>query len=250
MKYIITPLEENYKTIPMRVTEIESFNNCQFKHKFWKQEFATNDAFLFGTLVHSVLQAYFYKPEAGLNTLDLICRQYDAWCSTIYDYISLVENALLPQKYNIFTNEYKNIVEIECGKYLIILEGTIDAIGKDSNWWYTLIDFKTSKAEWKPEDYDAKIQKYLYTWMLAQLVGKDMIQSFDYIILTKHVKPRLQILSYTPDWEYIDKFVNTLFTDYVNALEVNIRNPSINKQCFFCPLKSTCPAQTTTSDSF
>jgi RecB family exonuclease len=63
------------------------------------------------------------------------------------------------------------VVEIEMGDYLIILSGTIDIISKKpDNGPYTLMDFKTSKAEWKPEQFDAKMQKFIYPWLLSKLV--------------------------------------------------------------------------------
>lgn len=251
MRIILTPLEENYQTITLRATELESFHSCAFKHKYAKKDFSNNDALLFGTLTHAVLQSYFFSSQAGMDTLDILCNTYQTWCDTIFKYIQLIEWANLTSQYRFICSEYKCISEIELGKYLVILEWTIDAISKDTNWRYTLIDFKTSKAERKPDQYESKLQKYIYTRLLSHLVGEDMVKGFDYIILTKHVKPRLQVLKYETKRDEINAFMKALLENYCTSLSTNMWNPKICTSCFFCPLKTTCPLkQIGTYDEF
>lgn len=251
MRTIIIPLQENYQMIQLRATELESFFTCAFKHKFWKQDFSNNDALLFGSLTHAVLQSFFINVKSGIDTLDILCAKYEERCKTIYDYICLVEADKLNEKYNIICSEYKCVTEIEMWKYLIILEGTLDMISKDDNGWFSIIDFKTSKAERKAETYDNKIQKHIYPRLLAQLVGRDRVQNFEYIIFTKHVKPRLQILKTEVKEQEADEFVKKLLEDYCFAYENNMRNPKICHTCFFCPVKDTCPLkQIGTNDDF
>ena len=248
MRVQLKPLQEWYKTIQLRATELESYFTCPFKHKFWKQDFSNNDALLFGSLTHAVLQSFFFSEKAGIDTLGILCPKYEDRCKTIYDYISLIEADQLHKKYSLICTEYKCVTEIEMWKYLIILEGTLDAISRDSNWWYTIIDFKTSKAEWKPETYDNKIQKYIYPWLLAQLVGEDNMHTFDYLIFTKHVKPRLQVLKTEMNWPETNEFIFNLLESYCFALENSMRNPKICHTCFFCPVKETCPLKQVGND--
>jgi len=251
MRIVLTPLEEQYQTIALRVTELESYFTCPFKHKFWKQDFANNEALHFGSLTHAVLQAFFFKPKAGIDTLDIICRSYEDRCKIIYNYLKLAEDNKLSEQYNLICTEFKCVIEIEMWKFLIILEGTIDVISRDDQGNYTLIDFKTSKAEWKPEQYENKIQKFLYPWLLAQLVGEEHVKAFDYLIFTKHVTPRLQQLKYVVDWNETNLFLKTLLTNYCFSFENSMWNPKICQVCFFCPLKATCPLKAEAqSDNF
>lgn len=251
MRIVFTPLETEYKTLQLRTTELESFHSCAFKHKYAKQEFSNNDALLFGSLTHAVLQAYFFSPEWGIYTLEILCREYEDRCKAIGSYLNLIDTNWLRDQYKLICTEYKWVAEIEMGKYLIILEGTMDAIARDHNGNYTLIDFKTSKAERKPEQYEAKLQKFIYPWLLSRLVGEDMVKSFDYIIFTKHVTPRLQILKYEVNREEVNKTLKDLLTDYCEAYDTNMWNPKICTSCFFCPLKTTCPLkQLGTFDEF
>jgi len=252
MRVILVPLEETYETIQVRTTELESFHTCAFKHKFAKQDFSNNDALLFGSLTHAVLQAYFFKPEAWYDTLDILCRGYEDRCKNIRDYIILTDANRLREQYSLICSEYQVVVEIEMGSHLVILSGTIDAISKEpNNGPYTLIDFKTSKAEWKPEQFDAKMQKFIYPWLLSKLVWEEMVKGFDYIIYTKHVTPRLQVLKYQCNRQEIEDLIKTILTDYTHALKTNMWNPKICTSCFFCPLKTTCPLkQLGTFDEF
>lgn len=250
MRITIQPLEQEYQTIQIRTTELESYHTCAFKHRFWKQEFSNNDALLFGSLTHAVLQAYFFSPEAGIETLGLICTSYEQRCSAIGDYLALIDSNLLRDQYKLICTEYKCVAEIEVGKYLIILEGTIDAISKIEDR-YTIIDFKTSKAERKPDQYESKIQKFIYPRLLSRFVGEDKVKAFDYMIFTKHVKPRLQILKYEVNREEVNKFISDLLIAYCESHSTNMRNPNICTSCFFCPLKTTCPLkQLGTFDEF
>lgn len=252
MRVIFQPLEQEYKTITLRTTELESFHTCAFKHKFAKQDFSNNDALLFGSLTHAVMQAYFFKPMGWVDTLDILCRSYTDWCGVIRDYIQLVQSERLDEKYNIICSEYKCVIEIELWKFLIILEWTIDMISKNIvTGKFSLIDFKTSKAERKPEQYEAKIQKFIYPRLLSKVAGEDTVESFDYIIFTKHVKPRLQVLKYEVNQTEIDTFLKSLLISYCEAYETNMWNPKICTSCFFCPLKTTCPLkQLGTFDEF
>ena len=252
MRIIFEPLEADYQTIEIRTTELESFHSCAFKHKFAKVDFSNNDALLFGSLTHTVLQSYFFDPVRGMDTLDILCRSYSDRCKTIYDYVYLVENNKLLDQYRVICSEYKCVMEIEFGHYLVVLSGTIDGIAKAANnWCYTLIDFKTSKAERKPEQYEAKLQKFIYPWLLSKIVAEEMVDGFDYIIFTKHVTPRLQILKYKCNRDEINALMKGLISDYCFALKNNQWNPKICTSCFFCPLKTTCPLkQIGTFDEF
>lgn len=113
MRVIFEPLEAEYQTIEIRTTELESFHSCAFKHKFAKQDFSNNDALLFGSLTHTVLQSYFFDVQRGMDTLDILCRSYDEWCKTIYDYIYLVESNQLIDNYRVICSEYKCVLEVE-----------------------------------------------------------------------------------------------------------------------------------------
>lgn len=68
-----------------------------------------------------------------MDTLDILCRSYTDWCKTIYDYVYLVENNKLLDQYRVICSEYKCVMEIEFGHYLIVLSGTIDGIVKAAN---------------------------------------------------------------------------------------------------------------------
>lgn len=78
-----------------------------------------------------------------------------------------------------------------------------------------------------------------------------MVDGFDYIIFTKHVTPRLQVLKYKCDWVEVNEFIKKLVTDYCFAYSNNMWNPKICPSCFYCPLKTTCPLkQLGTFDEF
>jgi hypothetical protein len=87
------------------------------------------------------------------------------------------------------------------------------------------------------------MQKIIYTWMFSLLVWEENVKAFDYLIFTKHKKPRFQVMSYIPDWKFINSFVWDLFKAYVKSMDTWVYAPMVNKTCFFCKLKSTtCPA--------
>jgi len=238
------------KTISIRATELEAFYKCAFKHKYQVREFSDSDALLFWNYTHSVLNAYAIKPENWISTLEFMCMNYTERCDVIFKYLWLYDINELQKKYNVVSTEYKNIITHRIWDYKLVIEWTIDCVSKDIWWDFTLLDWKTSKAEWKDDDYEYHIQKYIYSRMFAKLVWQERVKWFDYIIFTKHVTPRFQLLHYEADFNYINKFMDDLLNAYVESTEKDLWNPSVSKQCFYCSLKNNCPTQKKWTDDF
>ena len=58
----------------------------------------------------------------------------------------------------------------------------------------SIIELKTSKGEWNPDDVKFKLQTQLYSWMYYQNSKGRHPEKVVYVIVTKHKEPRVQII--------------------------------------------------------
>lgn len=259
-RHIIVPLDEEYEKIEIRVSNIEQFYWCQYKYKYEDKKISSNEALVLGNCINSVVQTSLYDEEKGREVTRLLCKNFPQHCEYFNWCMGLIAD--YKSKYEIITNEMKMIVEVELGKYLLILEWTMDLLFKSKETGgYVLADLKTSKSEWTEETYQRKIQKYMYTFLFQKLAP---VERFDYLIMTKHAMPsdkrpnnpwpRFQIMSYVPDNEQLADFVDNLLINYVEAVlsdqyiaNKNVQKPNgemgINPACWYCELKKAgmCP---------
>lgn len=248
MRYVIYPLEEDFKVIETRASSLEKFLSCPFKFKYAQDKYSSSEPLVFGNIVNSVIQSYLYDRDRWHEALDIHCQSHPDYCGVLWHYMGLIEEHY--ERYSPITNEMQMILEIEMWKYLVLLQCTMDLVCKNKETGkYVLADLKTSKAEWKPQTLINKVQRYIYTFAFSQIVGIENIESFDYVIFTKHVKPRLQILSYVPDIQELSQKMKMYLQAYVKSVESDIYEPlkmvegNINSHCYFCPLKDKlCPA--------
>lgn len=248
MRYIIYPLEDDYKTIQTRVSDLEKFLACPFKRKFAEDKYASSEPLVFGNIVNSVIQSYLYDRDKGLKTLDLYCQSMPEYCGVLGHYMGLIDEHY--EKYSPITNEMQMIIEIEMWPYLVVMQCTMDLVclNKATNK-YILVDLKTSKAERNDKTLSAKVQRFIYSFVFMQMFGEESVESFDYVIFTKHVKPRLQIISYIPDIQELAQKIKLYLQAYVASVEGGVFQANkiiewnINNHCYFCPLKDKlCPA--------
>lgn len=261
------PLNENYKTIAIRTTQLENFAMCPYKYKFEPPKFDNEEALQFGTFVGAILWAFRMWEERWYALSDLISRQHP----DISKYANFYNNISAYREYikdkNTICIELKMTYEIEMWDYLLILSGTIDWLLVNNEWKYIIIDDKTSKVEWTQETMNTKIQKYLYPFLLAQYVWWENIVSFDYLVFTKHALPkklkdwkdsklkwpRFWLRSYKPEQKYIEDYMFNLFDYYCRSFSENLFITKQDIWCYYCKLRSTtCPVyncQTTHTDN-
>lgn len=182
-----------------------------------------------------------FNQEAAYDLIGIVCAQRQDRCDQICLFMQALMANEVEKKYKVICSEFKMLLEIECGDVLIILEGTCDQIVKTSDNKYKIIDFKTSKDEWKQEKFDKEVQKIYYSAMLANIVGRENVVGFDYIVITKHKVPRLKIREYTADKDVCQNALTNAIKQFVISNKNNSRPAQINQKCFFCRCKQTCP---------
>lgn len=121
-----------------------------------------------------------------------------------------------------------------------------------------MIDYKSSKVEWKDEDIwedpetKTKIKKFqalsyvaLRNFAKSKETDPSLItgtQKFTFDIFTKHKTVRYQQVSLEIDIQEALESVKKVAINYALAHANNIRDPSANKYCRGCGLYSTtCP---------
>lgn len=295
-RIVIEPLKEEYKVVVERTTSLESFFVCPYSYKNgWgykptkvEKQVDSQRTFLTGHKLHEAAQAYaLLWPEKYQQWIARVLEQMGKVLrddKEIGHFVKMINAAnemysVLSEKYKlyeVFATEYHLYLEIECWDILLILTGTADAIA--ANWdKLTFIDWKTSKEEYSMTEIEGKIQKYSYPWMLMNIFGADKLYSFDYLVITKHAKPRCQRIPmyFSPnnhikteyDWYYrwenldidltisleeVNSFMVNLIKQFVNANKNDARaakntilvdgNVTENKSCIWCCLRNLCPA--------
>ena len=160
-KMIIRPLDDEYDTRYVRTTELEQFQKCPKRHK--EEHRDETEAQAFGTKAHEMLTTYLYNKKK---------ERYD-WC---YDYFVAPEQDKVQQKWlsdyltladdipELQIAEKRYNIEIECGKYLLLLSGGIDCVHLDES----LSDIKTSAGKRSEGEEKFRLQPLIYTYMYWQ----------------------------------------------------------------------------------
>lgn len=257
MRIVMKPLNENYKTVAIRTTHMESFAMCPYKYKFEPQKFDNEEALQFGTLVWAILWAFrMWWDEKWYALSDIIARKYPeiSQYANFYNGIPAYREYMKDKK--AICSELKMTYEIEMWDYLLILSWTIDSLLVNKNGKYIIADDKTSKQEWTQETMNTKIQKYLYPFLLAQYVWRENIDSFDYLVFTKHSLPkklkswkesklqwpRFWLRSYKPEQKYIEDYMFNLFDYFCRSMDDNLYITKQDIWCYYCKLRNTsCP---------
>ena len=257
MRIVMKPLLEDYKTIAIRTTHLEQFAMCPYKYKFEPPKFDNEEAMQFGTMVGAIMNAFRIWEDKWYALSDLIAKQH----AEISQYANLYKwlpnyREYMKDKETICC-ELKMTYEIEMWAYLVILSWSIDTLLINQNGKYIITDDKTSKSERTQEIMNTKIQKYLYPFLLAQYVGWETIESFDYLVFTKHALPkpkkdwgkstregpRFWLWSYVPQQKYIEDYMFNLIDYYCRSVEDNLFTTKQDIGCFYCKLRSNwwCP---------
>lgn len=297
-RVIIEPLKEDFKVVVQRVTSLEKYYQCPYAFQFWggykpatPQKQVESERWLFlGNKVHEILQSYSLDKDHAANLYEVIHDQMALFSTEqeLSHFGSMVNAGMESFDYfrdewiyNIVSTEFHLFTEVECWDILFILTGSADALSKDSDWYYSIIDRKTSKTEYDIDEFTNKIQKYSYPWIAANVVWRDKFKDFSYLVVTKHKQPRKErcpiwlsdneksykktIAPY--DWliqgkqknyditvssKEVDAFMKDLISDYCDAIRANVwkaKNKIIidweetdQKSCIRCSLKENCPA--------
>lgn len=264
MRIVMRPLNENYKTISVRATQMESFAMCPYMSKFQPPKLDNEESLLFGTLVDAMLWSFVMWSEKWYVLSDLIAKQH----TEIAQYAIFYQNIPAYVEYlkdkSVICTHLKMTYEIEMWDYLIILSWEMDVLFMNDAGKYVMADWKTSKSERDQETMNTKIQKYLYPFLLSQYVWRENIEWFDYLVFTKHALPkpkkdgskstrewpRFWLWSHKPEQKYIEDYMYNLFDYYCRSVDENLFIPKQDNWCFYCKLKKLwqCPVYKTSTD--
>lgn len=240
----LIPLRENHKEVEIRVTKLETFMNCQVRYNAEPPSKSSEDYFVFGHVMHTLVQQYcsidksskeWYAKAFGLLKL------YPEYLDVIEPYFELVHPLWLDP---VITNA-KMYLEIELGQYLIILTWEIDMLVNNGNGRFGIVDFKFPQSEWDNDDF--KLQKVLYPYLVWHTYGFDRLDYFEYIIMTKHhdrkkrYRPRLQQFRTQIIREEVELQAVKSLKAFAIAQRKNEYKHSKWQHCFTCKLKSECP---------
>ena len=148
----------------------------------------------------------------------------------IYEFCKAIEVLDLRTKYEVFATEFKCLTTHTIDDVQFAVEGTLDAIAEHEGR-YLIVDWKTASKKWTDQQYEVHLQKKIYTWLLAKIVGTQNVVGFDYVVLTKKKKPDIQI------WHYdysLDTLVEDLLQRYVVSHKKDQRPATRNAYCFGC----------------
>jgi hypothetical protein len=127
-RHIIIPLEQDFEKIEIRVSNLEQYYSCAYKFKNEEKKCSNNEALLLGNCINSVIQTSLYNDKKGTEVINILCKNFPDRCEYFHRCKNLIQE--YKSKHTIITNEMKIIAEIELGRYLVILEGTIDILFK------------------------------------------------------------------------------------------------------------------------
>lgn len=306
-RVIIEPLKDDYKVVVQRVTSLEKFHACPYAFKFgWgytpktKEKHIENERGLFfGNKFHEYLQSYALNAgiEGELNKtkykiIDNVLKntyeekEYNHAMKMISAWVEMYNHFYIHNIYNVTLTEVKLYVEVEVWDILFILTGSADALSQNQDWTFSVLDWKTSRAEYGLDDVEGKIQKYTYPWIIAQTIWREHLRDFSYLVTTKHMAPRCQRIpihindsgkktSTEYDWlirgvnawheievkgSDVETFMKGLIINYADAIRYDARKSknkiiiddmeTENKQCIRCSLKDKCPAFNTFTSQF
>ena len=254
MEVVLIPLEENYKTKVVHVTELENYFACPYKHNV-EPKVRDKQYLFFGTFTHNIVLPFLLKMnwdaehdmKIKYQMLDLVALYNYDRSKRIDRYLDLMRRQYKDKNF-LFT-ELSMKVDVHLGQYKIVIKGTPDAIFLEDQK-YGIVDLKTAKQIRKDSVLWNKIQKYFYSWMLNMMVP-DQVSWFEYAILTKHKLIKnieLQRIYMWFDNQSISRFCTELLYLYAESLETNVRTTIQGDACRYCKLwpkqMKACPIYT------
>ncbi len=143
----------------------------------------------------------------------------------------------------LFTNDivnYKstqNKIDVECGNSRLV--GYLDMLHEDNS----ISDIKTSKKLWDNKKISETQQHIAYPFgaMKMGLIPNIFPVTFRYIIVTTHVKPRLQIIELKITKSDFNKYEKS-FYERINKIKLEVFPPLKTNECYWCPYRNICPA--------
>lgn len=272
-RLILKPLESEYNVLSIRTTNLESYDVCgyYFKYSEWyspsdPQKIIDNQRGLqLGNILHEVLQSHATNKQLTGSFYPLIDQQlHQMYEGKEYELAtSMIETAIWNMDwyydnkiYNPIATEIKLYLEIEVWKTLVILTGSADVLS-EVGWMYEIIDFKTSKVEYGLDDVMNKIQRYVYSYLLANIFWRDKYKWFSYLVWTKHLRwsrhqrtpiyltqeykwepcPRDRMIKWECQPYYVQvsqeeivNYVEDLITRYVDSYNTNTRPATPHKE--------------------
>lgn len=239
MKTVYLDSSEPLEWIEIRVTLLEKFKECPHKYYF-DHEISSKEKmeiFEYGKQVHCYLQALSKSPEWWQAILNEYLKTWE--CKRIWELIEywklFMQYAKKPDV-DVLWIEKPMTVCFVINWYNVFLTWTADLIWSNA----VLRDFKTSKWERKEDDINFKLQCWIYMYMYYITTGCD-VNSFEYLIFTKHVKPRFQQMWIEFRWaDYYKEKLTELLMYYTNCHRNNNRPYKIGLHCRWCPLREFC----------
>lgn len=224
MKHIVfAPLKEEFETIRLRSSEINSFlNPSPFAFTSFDSEI---ECFWYGDILHTIYQ-------------HTMLWWYDKWMIVANDYMNIIKNNwpyIREKEYRWIENAIPSIV-MEASKYTCdTIEQKLSVI-IDYSWYqvwfswtsdaqsdYTIIDIKSSSGKWTQDKADEQRQKYYYAWLYNVARWTERNVKFAYHVVTKQKTPQFQIFEYDIEFSKADEYVR-------NDLKLYLTNYHTNKQ--------------------
>ncbi len=231
-------------------SSVETWKQCKlkFKNRYFDKLQSLNNpsdqqAAMFGTLIHTVLEKYF-KSEKKENLIELYKNEYRN--SNVESHELFITGMSMISDYAKDSESGNKILEMELDFSLFLdngvpVKGFIDRIDEISPEEIEIIDYKTGYSMPLTEKQLAfDLQLAIYTMAIKQLYPQ-----------YKRVKASLHYLHYGKVSTYISNenlestkaYLSIVYDRIVSARDSGEElKPNINSYCSFCDYKATCPA--------
>lgn len=224
MRLTLFPLNENYKVVNIRTTQLESilYPPEYIQTDIEKQ----NRTFSVWHAMWSLIQCYWLNKETLYPNLAIywkVLKEY-TWLENIWDIImewDIAWKKFWSIEFVSCSNDYT--MEVEYGDYLFNINGQSDVIWMDWDQYFVW-DIKTASARWT--SLEKKIQCEMYPLMLEQLIDEWRISWFYYFIFLKNKKKWVcQVMKYNYDRRKSIKNLTYYLSRYIqHEKQQNIRN--------------------------
>lgn len=229
---VIRPLETDYQSLKVSVTELEAFKDCP--RKFKEVPRMTSAAKEFWNKADKILKSAFMN----YDNYNFLCEYAQSIASDknetkrLWDYLDLVEENKNTIPRAVFWDE-KMSISIEAWKYLLTITWILDLVHID----WTISDIKTSDNWWKQWDQFNKLQCYLYPLMYYWVDCEDT-KVFNYLIFTKHKRDRckLDIRSMNINMKLAKELLIKIAKQYIVMNHLNEWEERKNIYCNGCEL--------------
>lgn len=229
MRLILSPLHEEYTTIPIRPSLMNLFNECPKHYNNNVFIDAVEKSFLVGKKIHEAVLTYLTNKDP--DGIDDLCKKY--WDGM---YLYMYESRNFP---DLSAIEKEIGMEFECGDILFEMKGSIDWVTIDM--W--LFDLKTASAKRKKWRSDKDWQFKFYSYMFGKQHNLENIQR-DTWILVKWEKPKSQRQTVFWNIDELEKEISDFIEDLAHHYRLDMRPPVRGNHCFTCWLKYVCPLYT------